>query len=193
MSANGKGAYNRPCSGFMHREGKPEGFFCLDRRTVDSKHDIITDIFATPGNTNDVKPYLGRLGVQIDKLGFDVKYVGLDAGYSILNICKYLYDMGIQAAMGHHRFCNAECGRRITSGILRAVVHREALPAARIRYSQHCKRGDGNKMFCAYAFCCPTEYRSRCGKQRLLRRYGSQRECFRCDYGFFRQNLRTML
>ena len=64
----------------MHREGKPEGFFYLDRRTVDSKHDIITDIFATPGNTNEVKPYLGRLGVQIDKFGLDVKYVGLDAG-----------------------------------------------------------------------------------------------------------------
>ena len=108
MSANGKGAYNRPCSGFMHREGKPEGFFCLDRRTVDSKHDIITDIFATPGNTNDVKPYLGRLRVQIDKFVLDVKYVGLDAGCSILNICKYLYDMGIQAAMGHRRGCNAE-------------------------------------------------------------------------------------
>ena len=67
----------------MHREGKPVGFFYLDRRTVDSKHDIITDIFATPGNTNDVKPYLGRLRVRIDKFGFDVKYIGLDAGCSI--------------------------------------------------------------------------------------------------------------
>ena len=115
MSANGKGAYNRPCSGFMHREGKPEGFFCLDRRTVDSKHDIITDIFATPGNTNDVKPYLGRLRVQIDKFVLDVKYVGLDAGYSILNICKYLYDMGIQAAMGHRRGCQqkGKYGKRV--------------------------------------------------------------------------------
>ena len=27
MSANGKGAYNRSCSGFMHREGKTEGFY----------------------------------------------------------------------------------------------------------------------------------------------------------------------
>jgi hypothetical protein len=40
-----------------------------------------------------VKPYLGRLSVQIDEFGLDVKYVGLDAGYSISNICKYLYDM----------------------------------------------------------------------------------------------------
>ena len=52
-----------------------------------------------------MKPYLGRLRVQIDKFGFGIKYVGLDAGCSISNICKYLYDMGIQAAMGHRRGC----------------------------------------------------------------------------------------
>lgn len=99
----------------MHREGKPEGFFYLDRRTVDSKHDIITDIFATTGNTNDVKPYLGRRRIQIDKLGFEVKYIGLDAGCSISNICKYLYDMGIQAAMGHRRGCQqkGKYGKRV--------------------------------------------------------------------------------
>ena len=87
----------------MHRDGKPQGFFYLDHRTVDSKHNIITDVFVTPGNTNDVKPYLGRLRTQIDKFGFEVKYVGLDAGYNVSNICKYLYDMGIQAAMGKRR------------------------------------------------------------------------------------------
>ena len=92
-------------SGFMHRDGKPQGFFYLDHRTVDSKHNIITDVFVTPGNTNDVKPYLGRLRTQIDKFGFEVKYVGLDAGYNVSNICKYLYDMGIQAAMGKRRGC----------------------------------------------------------------------------------------
>ena len=99
----------------MHREGKPEGFFYLDRRTVDSKHDIITDIFATPGNTNDVKPYLERLSVQIDKFGFDVKYIGLDAGCSSSIICNYLYDMGIQAAMGHRRGCQqkGKYGKRV--------------------------------------------------------------------------------
>lgn len=45
-----------PESGFMHRDGKPKGFFYLDHRTVDSKHTIITDTFVTPGNVNDVKP-----------------------------------------------------------------------------------------------------------------------------------------
>ena len=50
-----------PDSGFMHRDGKPQGFFYLDHRTVDSKYNIITDTFVTPGNVNDVKPYIERL------------------------------------------------------------------------------------------------------------------------------------
>ena len=94
-----------PESGFMHRDGKPQGFFYLDHRTVDSKNNIITDVFVTPGNTNDIKPYLNRLRTQIEKFGFNVKYVGLDAGYNVSNVCKYLYDMGIQAAMGKRRGC----------------------------------------------------------------------------------------
>ena len=94
-----------PESGFMHRDGKPQGFFYLDHRTVDSKNNIITDVFVTPGNTNDVRPYLGRLRRQVDVFGFMVRYVGLDAGYNVSHICKYLNDMGIQAAMGKRRGC----------------------------------------------------------------------------------------
>lgn len=92
-----------PESGFMHRDGKPKGFFYLDHRTVDSKANIITDVFVTPGNVNDVKPYLGRLKEQIEKFKFAVERVGLDAGYNVSYICKYLHDMGIQAAMGKRR------------------------------------------------------------------------------------------
>lgn len=94
-----------PESGFMHRDGKPQGFFYLDHRTVDSKNNIITDVFVTPGNTNDVRPYLGRIRRQADVFGFMVRYVGLDAGYNVSHICKYLNDMGIQAAMGKRRGC----------------------------------------------------------------------------------------
>lgn len=94
-----------PESGYMHRDGKPKGFFYLDHRTVDSKNNIITDTFVTPGNTNDIKPYLHRLKTQIEKFGFMVKYVGLDAGYNVSNICKYLYELGIEAAMGKRRGC----------------------------------------------------------------------------------------
>lgn len=87
----------------MHRDGKPKGFFYLDHRTVDSKANIITDVFVTPGNTNDVKPYINRLDEQIAKFGFEVETVGLDAGYNVSAICKQLFDRGIKTAMGTRR------------------------------------------------------------------------------------------
>lgn len=94
-----------PDSGYMHRDGKPQGFFYLDHRTVDAKDNIITDVCVTPGNTNDVKPYIERLTYQIEKFGFDVETVGLDAGYNTAAICKQIYDLGIHAAMGTRRGC----------------------------------------------------------------------------------------
>lgn len=94
-----------PESGFMHRDGKPKGFFYLDHRTVDSKHSIITDTYVTPGNVNDVKPYIERLKYQIETFGFQVEAVGLDAGYNTAALCKEIYDMGINAAMGRRRGC----------------------------------------------------------------------------------------
>lgn len=97
-----------PESGFMHRDGKPKGFFYLDHRTVDSKHSIITDTYVTPGNVNDVKPYMERLKYQIETFGFPVETVGLDAGYNTAAICKEIYDLGINAAMGKRRGCQAK-------------------------------------------------------------------------------------
>lgn len=94
-----------PESGFMHRDGKPQGFFYLDHRTVDSKYNIITDTFITPGNVNDVKPYLERLLYQMSTFNFDVQAVGLDAGYNTSPICKALHDLNISAAMGKRRGC----------------------------------------------------------------------------------------
>lgn len=98
-----KSSITDPDSGFMHRDGKPKGYFYLDHRTVDSKANIITDVFVTPGNTNDVKPYINRLDTQIAKFGFEVETVGLDAGYNVSAICKQLFDRGINAAMGTRR------------------------------------------------------------------------------------------
>ena len=47
-----KSSTTDPHSGFMHRDGKPKGFFYLDHRTVDSKHALITDAHVTPGNVH---------------------------------------------------------------------------------------------------------------------------------------------
>lgn len=92
-----------PDSGYMVRDGKPKGFFYLDHRTVDGKHAIITDSHVTAGNVHDSIPYLGRLDRQRVRFGFDVRAVGLDAGYSTAGICKGLEDRGIEGVIGYSR------------------------------------------------------------------------------------------
>jgi Transposase and inactivated derivatives len=92
-----------PESGYMNRDGKPKGFFYLDHRTVDSKHNIITDVYVTPGNINDVDPYVERLDIQIKKFNFKTKYVGADAGYLTNNICKEICERELKAVMGYRR------------------------------------------------------------------------------------------
>ncbi|MFB0843347.1 IS1182 family transposase [Paenibacillus oleatilyticus] len=91
-----------PESGYMVRDGKPEGFFYLDHRTVDHKYNIITDVHITPGNVHDSKPYLERLELQIKKFEFDktLEAVALDAGYYTADICKKLHIRRIYAVIG---------------------------------------------------------------------------------------------
>lgn len=93
-----------PDSGYMHREGKPEGFFYLDHRTVDAKYTIITDAYVTAGNVNDSIPYLNRLHRQKERFGFSVEAVALDSGYLTAPICKGLKDQDIFAVIGYRRF-----------------------------------------------------------------------------------------
>lgn len=92
-----------PDSGYMFREGKPKGFFYLDHRTVDGKHNIITDTHVTPGNVHDSIPYLERLDHQRQRFGFEVDAVGLDAGYYTAAICKGLEDRGISGVLAYSR------------------------------------------------------------------------------------------
>lgn len=97
-----------PDSGVLHREGKPVGFFYLDHRTVDSKANIITDVYVTPGNVNDDTPYIDRLKYQINTFRFPVEAVGLDAGYNTVYTCRDILRLGIQAAMGYRRGVQAK-------------------------------------------------------------------------------------
>jgi len=95
-----------PDSGYMVRNGKPEGFFYLDHRTVDHKFNIITDVYVTPGNVHDSVPYIKRLEYQIKKFGFEetLEAVALDAGYLTTPICKALHDKNIFAVIGYRSF-----------------------------------------------------------------------------------------
>jgi len=98
-----KSSTTDPDSGFMHRDGKPKGFFYLDHRTVDGNHALITDVHVTPGNVHDSVPYLDRLDRQRDRFGFEIKAVGVDAGYMSAAICKGLSDRKIYGAMPYRR------------------------------------------------------------------------------------------
>ncbi len=93
-----------PDSGYMIRDGKPEGFFYLDHRTVDVKYNLITDVFVTAGNVHDSKPYLERLDRQRERFDFKVEAVALDSGYLTAPICKGLDTRKIFGVIAHRRF-----------------------------------------------------------------------------------------
>lgn len=92
-----------PESGYMRREGKPEGFFYLDHRTVDGKANLITDTYVTPGNVHDSVPYLDRLDRQRERFGFQVEAVALDSGYFTAAICHGLEQRDIYGVIGYTR------------------------------------------------------------------------------------------
>lgn len=92
-----------PDSGYMTRDNKPQGFFYLDHRTVDSQANIITDVHVTAGNVHDAVPYLARLQRQKDRFGFQVTHVGLDAGYHTTALSKGLENDSVKAVFGYRR------------------------------------------------------------------------------------------
>ena len=92
-----------PDAGYMVREGKPKGFFYLDHRTVDGKHNIITDSYTTPATVHDSIPYLNRLDHQMKRFHLAPTAVGLDAGYFTGNICKGLEDRKIYGVISYKR------------------------------------------------------------------------------------------
>jgi transposase len=88
-------------SGYMVRDGKPKGFFYLDHRTVDGRHAIITDTHVTPANVHDSVPYLGRLDRQRERFGFQIRAVGVDAGYAAAAITQGLEERNIYGVIGY--------------------------------------------------------------------------------------------
>lgn len=88
-------------SGYMVRDGKPKGFFYLDHRTVDGRHAIITDTYATPATVHDSVPYLGRLDRQRERFGFSIRAAGVDAGYATAAITQGLEERAIYGVIGY--------------------------------------------------------------------------------------------
>lgn len=100
---NRKKSTTDPDAGFMHRDRKPKGFFYLDHRTVDGHKGIITDTYVTPGNVNDMVPYIERIDVQKEKFDLNVSVVGIDAGYESAPLLRQLALRDIDAAVGRRR------------------------------------------------------------------------------------------
>lgn len=90
-------------SGFMHRDQKPQGFFYLDHRTVDGKHNLIVDTYVSPGNINDSQPYIERLDKTTTTFNFTPAVVGLDAGYFTAPICHEVEKRNIKGVFGYRR------------------------------------------------------------------------------------------
>lgn len=93
-----------PESGYVYREGKPEGFYYSSHVTVDGKHNLVTDVHVTAGNVSDGSCYLQRLDHQRKRFGFEVEEVALDAGYLNMPICRGLQERGIFGVIAHRRF-----------------------------------------------------------------------------------------
>ncbi|MHB9029770.1 MAG: IS1182 family transposase [Candidatus Latescibacterota bacterium] len=90
-----------PQSGYLTREGKPQGFYYLDHRTCDGRHNFITDVHVTPANIYDSLVYLERLDYQRKRFDFPVAEVGLDAGYNTPDICQGLVEREIFGVAGY--------------------------------------------------------------------------------------------
>jgi len=90
-----------PESGYMTRDGKPEGFHYLDHRTVDHKFNIVTDCYVTAGNVNDSVVYIERLSHQIKKFGWEttLEAVALDSGYMTPYVCYKTSELKIMAVI----------------------------------------------------------------------------------------------
>lgn len=90
-------------AGFMVRDEKPKGFFYLDHRTVDGKHNIIVDTHATPGNVHDSQPIISRIDRILDTFDIEPVAVGLDAGYFTAAVCHELEERQLIGVMGYRR------------------------------------------------------------------------------------------
>ena len=92
-----------PESGQQSRDGKPNGFYYSEHRTVDSKRNVIVNVHVEAANINDVTPMPEILDEVERRLGKLPKYMGLDAGYHNAWIAHLLERDGIQRVTGYRR------------------------------------------------------------------------------------------
>jgi transposase len=92
-AAHGKGPLKAKAAAAETREIK------VSRTDKDSG--IITDTHVTPANVHDSVPYLGRLDRQRERFGFNIRAVGVDAGYAAAAITEGLEERSIYGVIGY--------------------------------------------------------------------------------------------
>lgn len=92
-----------PESGQQTRDGKPDGFYYSEHRTVDSKNNVIVNVHVEPANINDISPVPTILNELLFRLGRLPKYMGFDAGYHSAWIAHLLEKNNIQGVIGYRR------------------------------------------------------------------------------------------
>lgn len=92
-----------PESGQQSRDGKPDGFYYSEHRTVDSKNNVIVNVHVEPANINDVTPMREILEEIEGRLGTLPKYMGLDAGYHNAPTAHLMEQNEIQGVIGYRR------------------------------------------------------------------------------------------
>jgi len=92
-----------PDSGQQSRDGKPNGFYYSEHRTVDSKNNVIVNVHVEPANINDVTPVPEILKEIEERMGKLPRYMGFDAGYHNAAIAHLLEENEIQGVIGYRR------------------------------------------------------------------------------------------
>ena len=92
-----------PESGQQSRDGKPNGFYYSEHRTVDSKRNVIVNVHVEAANINDVTPMPEILDEVERRLREAAQIHGLDAGYHNAWIAHLMETKGIQGVIGYRR------------------------------------------------------------------------------------------
>lgn len=160
-----------PDSGYMHRPGKPNGFYYLSHQTCDAEYGMITDVLVTPGNASDRSVHSQRIQYQIDKFGFQTEAVCADKGYDSSEIDTDMLARGIRTYIPRQA-SGSEAGRFQTSDYQydeKTDTYR--CPAGCIlKYTAYNPRTGGKEYCCSVTDCRGCALRAKCISQRSIRK-----------------------
>jgi len=140
-----------PDAGLMNRPGKPKGFHYLGHTSIDPKHGIITDIYATSGNVNDQQPYVERLKVQEEKFGFKIEKVGADKGYDYAEVHYGLEKLDIEGYIASFKRASGSEAIESKEFFYDPKIDTYICPEGKFLKFTHVHRGTGNKFRKVYA------------------------------------------